>query len=123
GDARLCLDSLVSSDLTGDAGVGSSIDPGVPGGQYVPLSPGSAAVDAGDDTVCPDRDQTHLRRFVDGNGDGSRACDIGAIEFYPVVNDRVRIRIVDSRKSANHHTQLTAVATNTSGQDICDLAF
>src|SRR5262249_16635865 len=26
-----------------------------------------------------------------GNGDGTRACDIGAVEFFPTVNDRVAL--------------------------------
>jgi hypothetical protein len=53
---------------------------------------GSPAVDAGG-PVCPDAagaplptDQRGKPRIVDGNGDGTAACDIGAFEFFPVVN-------------------------------------
>jgi hypothetical protein len=28
---------------------------------------------------------------VDGNSDGTAACDIGAVEFFPIVNDRVAL--------------------------------
>jgi hypothetical protein len=44
------------------------------------LLPGSPAVDAGDDTACPAADQRGVTRPVDGNGDGTAVCDIGAYE-------------------------------------------
>jgi hypothetical protein len=61
------------------------------------LLPGSPAIDAGD-AVCTDAhgaphttDQRGKPRPVDGNGDGTPACDIGAFEFFPIVNDLVAL--------------------------------
>jgi hypothetical protein len=61
------------------------------------LVPGSPAIDAGG-TDCTDAtgaplptDQRGKPRVVDGNGDGTAACDIGAFEFFPVVNDFVTL--------------------------------
>jgi hypothetical protein len=36
-------------------------------------------------------DQRGKPRLVDGDGDGSAACDIGAFEFFPLVNDFVTL--------------------------------
>jgi hypothetical protein len=44
------------------------------------LQPGSPAIDAGDQRVCPSTDAFGISRPVDGEGDGQAACDIGAIE-------------------------------------------
>jgi hypothetical protein len=41
----------------------------------------SPAVDAGDNVACPDEDFNGEPRPVDGNGDGSAVCDIGAFEW------------------------------------------
>jgi hypothetical protein len=61
------------------------------------LVPGSPAIDAGD-AVCTDAnddpllsDQRGRPRVVDGDGDGTAACDIGAFEFFPLVNDFVTL--------------------------------
>ncbi|KXK20048.1 MAG: polymorphic outer membrane protein [Chloroflexi bacterium OLB15] len=48
-------------------------------GSYIPLLGGSAAIDAGDSSLCPTTDQIGNERN-DGNGDGSVVCDLGAIE-------------------------------------------
>jgi hypothetical protein len=60
--------------------------------QTLALVPGSPAIDAGG-PVCLDADGNPLRtdqrgrpRPVDGNQDGTAACDIGAFEFFPMVN-------------------------------------
>jgi hypothetical protein len=61
------------------------------------LLPGSPAIDAGN-TTCTDAsgnplttDQRGRPRPVDGNGDGTSACDIGAFEFFPIVNNLVEL--------------------------------
>ena len=48
------------------------------------LAAGSPAIDAGSgDCPPPATDQRGVARPVDGNGDGSASCDIGAFEFQP----------------------------------------
>jgi len=133
GNPSGCGD-LLPSDLTGDAGLGDAIDSGLPGGRYRPLLADSQAIDAGDATACAERDQRGLARSVDGNGDGIRGCDIGAVEFYPVVNDALQLEDVrysfikpsnlgfaDPRASAGAY-RITAFFRNT-GPDICHVAF
>ena len=56
-----------------------------------PPLPGSPAIDAGSDSgpinfTCPETDQRGEPRPVDGDGDGTAACDIGAVELDPNVN-------------------------------------
>lgn len=43
--------------------------------------PGSPAIDSGDDDLCPNSDQRGAPRPIDGDGDGSRQCDRGSVEF------------------------------------------
>lgn len=83
GDPTGCRIGLQPSDRTGDAGLGAFVDPGTPGAGRVPLLTGSQAIDAGNDAACPPTDQLGTPR----NG----SCDIGALEFYPVVNDLVAL--------------------------------
>jgi hypothetical protein len=83
-----------STDITADPSLGSYIDPGRPGKGHYPLLAGSLAIDAGDDDACGRTDQLGLKRSIDGDGDGLRGCDIGAVEFYPVVNDLVSLERV-----------------------------
>jgi len=47
------------------------------------LLPGSPAIDAG--AGCPATDQRGVARPIDGNGDGTALCDIGAYEFDPSI--------------------------------------
>lgn len=47
---------------------------------FHPLLPGSPAIDAGSNSGCPARDQRNITRPVDGDGDTTAVCDIGAIE-------------------------------------------
>jgi hypothetical protein len=68
-----CALALLPDDLTGDAGLGNFTDNGTPGHGFLPLLPGSPAINAGDDGACLPTDQLgRLRR--------GRHCDIGAIE-------------------------------------------
>jgi len=46
-----------------------------------PLRMGSPAIDAGDNTDCPQNDQRGAGRPADGNQDGEKSCDIGAYEY------------------------------------------
>jgi hypothetical protein len=61
------------------------MDDGTPGNGHFPLLPDSQAIDTGNNDVCPDTDQLDNSRTVDGDGDGTAVCDIGAIEFQPAV--------------------------------------
>jgi hypothetical protein len=45
------------------------------------LLPGSPAIDAASSTTCPATDQRGVQRPLDGNGDGTPVCDIGAFEY------------------------------------------
>jgi hypothetical protein len=83
GKPGRCDITLLPSDLTGDAGLDAFIDDGTPGGGRFPLLPGSPAIDAGNNTACPATDQLETPR--------RGRCDIGAVEFYPVVNDLVAL--------------------------------
>jgi hypothetical protein len=75
GDPTGCTIVLQGTDLTGDPGLGSFTDNGLPGQGHFPLLPSSGAIDAGNDGVCPHTDQLGRRRVG--------RCDIGAIEFRP----------------------------------------
>jgi CSLREA domain-containing protein len=61
------------------------------------LQPDSPAIDAGNNTQCPDTDQRGRQRPFDGNGDGKSVCDIGAYESHeetqgtPITDDRPRV--------------------------------
>ncbi|MGQ3685931.1 MAG: choice-of-anchor Q domain-containing protein [Candidatus Loosdrechtia sp.] len=73
---------LQPSDLTGYPGLGTFTNNGTPGNGHFPLLASSPAIDAGNNDACPETDQLGMPR-VDGR------CDIGAIEFFPIVNDLV----------------------------------
>jgi len=80
GDPTGCTLTPQAS-LTGDPGLDAFTDDGTPGHGHFPLLPTSQAIDAGNDAVCPKRDQLGQRR-VHIHGVGTSRCDIGAIEFH-----------------------------------------
>jgi CSLREA domain-containing protein len=92
GGSPNCDLTLLPSDLTvlGDLGLGAFTDSGVPGQGHVPLLDTSPAIDTGDDAACPITDQLGTRRG-DIDGVGTSICDIGAVEFVPVLNDDVSL--------------------------------
>jgi hypothetical protein len=73
GDTTGCAMTLQPSDLTGDPGLDAFSDDGTPGNGHHDLLPTSPAIGAGNDDVCPPRDQLGQPRYF--------SCDIGAIAF------------------------------------------
>jgi hypothetical protein len=71
-----CLQSATIADPK----LGSLADNGGPT-ETLALNDGSPAIDAGQTDGCPKFDQRGAERPVDGNSDGSTACDVGAYEF------------------------------------------
>jgi len=49
------------------------------------LLPGSPAIDTGSPSVCPATDQRGYVRPIDGDGNGSSKCDMGAIEAHQII--------------------------------------
>ena len=64
----------------------SFVDSEQPGKAYFSLLADSPAIDSARNDACPTTDQRHRLRPSDGDGNGSANCDIGSIEFFPVVN-------------------------------------
>ena len=83
GNLSGCSINVLPSDLTGDPGLGDFIDDGAPGNGRFPLLAGSHAINAGNNAACQPKDQLDTPRRA--------ACDIGAIEFYPLVNNLVAL--------------------------------
>src|SRR6266571_3956052 len=73
GDPTGCTITMQGTDLTGNPGLDTFTDNGTPGNGHFPLLPTSQAIDAGNDAVCPKRDQLGEKRVG--------PCDIGAIRF------------------------------------------
>jgi hypothetical protein len=73
GDPTACDIDLLESDVTGDAGLGVFTDNGNAGNGHIPLLASSRAINHGDESSCPKRDQLGNKR--------KKPCDIGAVEF------------------------------------------
>ena len=125
---------LAPDDLNvgvGGARLGSLIEAGTLA--YLPLLADSPAIDVADSAACPSTDQRRLHRPIDGNGDGTRACDAGATEFYPIVNDLLRLDAVSGEYvppsensnplTAGGEFHINAAFTNVDPRDICHVAF
>ncbi len=86
GDPSGCSVNLQPTDLTGDPGLGSLVgtdEDAVPGRTYYPVLAESPVIDKGNPDACPQTDQLgNLRVGI---------CDIGAIEFYPLINSLVSV--------------------------------
>ena len=78
GDGASChFDAAPSDQIDVDPGLGPLADNGGFTRTHVP---GAAAIDRGEAAACPAVDQRGLPRPVDGDGDGTAACDVGAVE-------------------------------------------
>jgi hypothetical protein len=115
GDRTGC--GFTASDRQGDPGLGEFIDDGAPGHGRFSLLSSSQAIDAGNEAACAATDQLDTpRRGI---------CDIGAVEFYPIINDLVAVGNVstefDPTAAPNGPAgtfRITAEFTNTSTQVI-----
>ena len=115
GDPTGC--GFTASDRQGDPGLGDFIDDGAPGHGRFPLLSNSQAIDAGNEAACAATDQLDTPR--------RGACDIGAVEFYPVVNNLVVVSNLSSAFDPEAvpggpagTLRITAEFTNTSTQVI-----
>jgi hypothetical protein len=93
--------------------------------------PGSPAIDAGAAVGCPASDQRSFSRPLDGNGDGTAVCDIGAVETPPmgpvvctprppvgvraVKTDDGRLRVTLTANNANNYIARVLVTRNDNG--------
>jgi hypothetical protein len=84
GDPTGCAINLQATDLIGEPLLGEFVDSGAPGNGRFPILPGSRLIDAGYAEACTATDQLDTPR----NG----PCDIGAIEFYPILNASLVLR-------------------------------
>jgi hypothetical protein len=117
GDPTDCNVDMQRTDLTGDPGLASLVDSGAPGTARYPVLDNSPVIDAGGNDGCPRTDQLNTPR--------RGKCDIGAIEFYPVLNDLVNLSNVStdfdptpsfSAPAGTFH--ITAEFTDSGGQPI-----
>jgi hypothetical protein len=96
GNAYGCTAPLQTSDILGDPGLGVFTDQiraadGSPlGNGQIPLLAGSPAIDGGNYNSCPGADQLGYPP-VDANLDCGQTCDIGAVEYAPVVNSWISL--------------------------------
>jgi hypothetical protein len=76
---NLIEDGSCNPAFNGDPLLGPLQSKGGPTLTYLPLA-GSLAIDNGDSAACEARDQRIVPRLIDGDGNGTAVCDIGAVE-------------------------------------------
>jgi CSLREA domain-containing protein len=82
--------------------------------QIFPLQTGSPAIDAGDNADCPATDQRGVTRPLDGNGDGTATCDMGAYEAIATYFKSSGSQdgwILESSETSGHGGSMSASAT------------
>lgn len=76
---NLIEDGTCSPAISGDPILGPLLNNGGLGPTHAPLS-GSPVIDSGDNANCEQQDQRYVPRPIDGDGNGTAVCDIGAVE-------------------------------------------
>jgi hypothetical protein len=115
---NLVEDGSCSAFLSGDPNLAALADNGGPT-ETLALMAGSAAIDAGDNTVCDDNpgpnnlDQRGLSRPIDGDSNSSAICDIGAYEYQDATAPTV-----DSFAATSPSTSLNISITAFSASDL-----
>ena len=104
GDPTSCEVAWQRSDLTGDPGLGTYTEDGKLGHGHIPLLAGSRAIDSGDDGACPPTDQLGQPR--------AGTCDIGAVEFQPLLPQLLAIRLNQSTFQPGHTLRVTLDLSN-----------
>lgn len=81
GSIAGCSVGLQASDRVVNPSLGAlTVDTGT-GQSYLPLLAASPAIDTANPAACPATDQIGKSRPIDGDGNGSAICDIGAFEY------------------------------------------
>ncbi|WP_436794334.1 choice-of-anchor Q domain-containing protein [Actinospongicola halichondriae] len=92
-----------SDQTVADVMLGALADNGGATMTHLPLE-GSAAIDGALDDPCPEVDQRDLSRPIDGDADGTTACDVGAVEVRTPVPDTTPTTEPDGDVGANAET-------------------
>lgn len=78
-DGTCLLDSLVNQNNTHITLYPLHLNGGQTPSHAIDAS--STAIDSGDSTTCPNKDQRSYSRNIDGDSDGFSGCDVGAYEY------------------------------------------